>query len=148
MVTFISHSPEDTMRLGIEWGRSAAMGWVIGLQGDLGAGKTQLVKGIAQGLSIQQRVHSPSFAIMIEYTCGRLPLYHIDLYRLESNAEIQGAGLDEYLFKPHGVTVVEWIGRWEEAARAITMSGGFYRQVTIEVVSDTMRKICHEDFGA
>ncbi len=148
MVTFISRSPEDTMRLGIEWGRSAAMGWVIGLQGDLGAGKTQLVKGIAQGLSIQQRVHSPSFAIMIEYAGGRLPLYHIDLYRLESNAEIQGAGLDEYLFTPQGITVVEWIARWDDAAKEIVRSGGFLRQVTIEVVGDTMRKIHYEDFGA
>ena len=95
MATFISKSPEDTQRLGETWGRGAGAGLVIGLTGDLGAGKTELVKGLARGLGVKTRVHSPTFALLHEYTDGRLPLFHIDLYRLESPSQIVGAGLED-----------------------------------------------------
>ena len=71
MVTFISHSPADTQALGEEWGGHASSGLAIGLSGDLGAGKTQLVKGLARGLGFAGRVHSPSFGLVNEYTGGR-----------------------------------------------------------------------------
>ncbi|SVB86090.1 uncharacterized protein METZ01_LOCUS238944, partial [marine metagenome] len=87
-------------------------GWVVGLIGDLGTGKTQLVKGIAAGLGITDTVTSPTFALLQEYDDGRLPLAHIDLYRLESQLEIVGAGLEHYLTPPDGVTAVEWFERW------------------------------------
>src|SRR5262245_33764914 len=112
MVTFISHSPEATFALGADWGARARDGLVLGLSGDLGAGKTQLVKGIARGLGITTRVHSPTFALVNEYRGGRLPLFHLDLYRLDSPAQIRGAGLEEYLARSHGVVVVEWVERW------------------------------------
>ena len=70
MATFISHSPEETAALGEQWGRAAASGWLIGLSGDLGAGKTQLVKGLARGLGSSARVHSPTFALLNEYAAG------------------------------------------------------------------------------
>src|SRR6185369_5100979 len=102
MATLISRSPEETLAIGEAWGREASQGWVIGLSGDLGAGKTQLVKGIARGLGSAARVHSPTFALVNEYTGGRHPLYHLDLYRLESRSQIIGAGLEEYLVNPTG----------------------------------------------
>ena len=114
MATFISHSPEETAALGERWGRDAAPGWVIGLSGDLGAGKTQFVKGLARGLGITARVHSPTFALVNEYPGGRLPLAHLDLYRLDAPEQILAAGLEEYLRRPSGVTVVEWCERWPE----------------------------------
>ena|SRR5882672_1986665 len=114
MVTFISHSPEETAALGEQWGREARPGWVIGLTGDLGAGKTQLVKGIARGLGITARVQSPTFALVNEYREGRLPLAHLDLYRLETIEQIISAGLEEYFARPPGVAVIEWCERWPD----------------------------------
>ena len=108
---FISHSPAETAALGEQWGRVAESGLVIGLCGDLGAGKTQLVKGLARGLGIAERVHSPTFALVNIYNGGRLTLFHLDLYRLDTREQIVAAGLEEYL-RPTGVTVIEWAERW------------------------------------
>jgi tRNA threonylcarbamoyladenosine biosynthesis protein TsaE len=113
MATHISHSPAETAALGEAWGREAQSGLVIGLCGDLGAGKTQLVKGLARGLGIQARVHSPTFTLVNIYTGGRLTLFHLDLYRLETREQIEAAGLDDYL-SPEGVSVIEWAERWSE----------------------------------
>ena len=113
MATFISHSPAETGSLGERWGRAAQRGLVIGLSGELGAGKTQLVKGLARGLGIAACVHSPTFTLVNEYDGGRLRLFHLDLYRLETPEQIAAAGLEEFL-RSDGVTVVEWaekIGR-------------------------------------
>src|ERR1041385_839130 len=107
MATFISHSPAETESLGERWGHEAQRGLVIGLTGDLGAGKTQLVKGLARGLGSGARVHSPTFTLLNEYAGGRLRLFHLDLYRLNSREEVIGAGLDDYLIQPDGVSVVE-----------------------------------------
>src|SRR5664279_481247 len=111
MASCISHSPAETAALGEQWGRAAASGLVIGLCGDLGAGKTQLVKGLARGLGIVERVHSPTFALVNIYNGGRLTLFHLDLYRLDTREQIVAAGLEEYL-KPAGMTVIEWAERW------------------------------------
>ena len=74
---------EATRKFGVALGRSLAAGTVILLQGDLGAGKTTLVQGIAEGLEIQDSIESPTFTLINEYLIGRMPLYHLDLYRLE-----------------------------------------------------------------
>src|SRR5260370_20062663 len=111
MVSYSSHSPAETEALGEEWGRSAQIGLVIGLCGDLGAGKTQLVKGLARGLGTPSGVHSPTFSLVNVYPGGRLTLFHLDVYRLDSPAQITSAGLEEYL-RPEGVTVVEWADKW------------------------------------
>src|SRR5450759_2732585 len=105
MASYISHSPTETAALGEEWGRAAESGLVIGLCGDLGAGKTQFVKGLARGLGITARVHSPTFALVNIYSGGRLTLFHLDLYRLDTREQILAARLEEYL-KAEGVQVV------------------------------------------
>ena len=105
MATLISHSPAETEALGERWGRTAEKGLVVGLTGDLGAGKTQLVKGLARGLDITRRVQSPTFALVNIYRGGRLTLFHLDLYRLDTKEQILAAGLEEYL-EPAGVTVI------------------------------------------
>src|SRR3954469_1164643 len=112
MVTHISHSAAETEALGEKWGREATAGLVIGLSGDLGTGKTQLTKGIARGLGITDKILSPTFALVNEYRTGRLPMFHLDLYRLDTREQIVSAGLEEYLTKPGGISVVEWIERW------------------------------------
>ncbi len=109
----ISHSPAETEALGEQIGRVAGHGLVLALSGDLGAGKTQLVKGIARGLGVTARVHSPTFTLVNEYGGGRLKLFHLDLYRLETPAQILSAGIEEFL-SPDGVTVIEWAERLED----------------------------------
>jgi tRNA threonylcarbamoyladenosine biosynthesis protein TsaE len=110
---FTSHSPAETESLGERWGRDAQRGLVIALSGDLGAGKTQLVRGIARGLAVTSRVHSPTFTLVNEYGGGRLKLFHLDLYRLESPGQIHSAGIEEFL-QPDGVAVIEWAERLTE----------------------------------
>jgi tRNA threonylcarbamoyladenosine biosynthesis protein TsaE len=98
-------SPLETQKLGEVIGRLACTGDIILLTGPLGAGKTCLTQGIARGLGIRESTPSPTFMLAREYH-GRLPLYHVDLYRLEFE-EISDLGLDEYLFG-EGIAVVEW----------------------------------------
>jgi tRNA threonylcarbamoyladenosine biosynthesis protein TsaE len=150
MATFISHSPAETESLGETWAREADRGWVIGLIGDLGAGKTQLVKGLARGLGATERVHSPTFALVNEYTTGRLPLFHLDLYRLETPEQIRAAGLEDFL-ETDGVTVVEWVEKMidvQSPKSKVQSLAPHFRAVTIEVVNETERRITYEDFGA
>ena len=143
MATFISHSPAETESFGEQLGRAARRGLVIALTGDLGAGKTQLVKGIARGLGIAARVHSPTFTLVNEYGGGRLKLFHLDLYRLETRAQILSAGMEEFL-DPDGVAVVEWAERIADCQRPTANCNN----VTIEILGDLERKIIYDDFGA
>jgi len=143
MATFISHSPAETESLGEAWGRAAQRGWVIALSGELGAGKTQLVKGLARGLGIPARVHSPTFTLVNEYAGGRLRLFHLDLYRLETHEQILSAGLEEFLV-PEGVTVMEWAERIYDLRLTIYD----LKKVQIEVVSEMERRIVYDNFGA
>jgi tRNA threonylcarbamoyladenosine biosynthesis protein TsaE len=101
-----SHSPEQTQLLGSYLGKLAQKADIFLLIGELGAGKTCLVQGIARGLDVKEYAFSPSFVILREYH-GRLPLYHIDFYRLDQIEEIADLGLEEY-FYGDGVCVVEW----------------------------------------
>jgi tRNA threonylcarbamoyladenosine biosynthesis protein TsaE len=106
--TLLLKNPEATQALGRYLGEVAMSGDVICLEGDLGAGKTTLTQAIAFGLEVPEAryVTSPSFAIFHEYP-GRIPLYHMDFYRLHSASEIADLGLDEY-FSLSGLTVIEW----------------------------------------
>jgi len=88
-------------------------GDVLALTGDLGAGKTQFVKGLASGLGVNADVTSPTFTLIHEYRGGRLPLYHIDCYRLETLDELLAIGVDEYL-RSDGVTAIEWADKFAE----------------------------------
>jgi tRNA threonylcarbamoyladenosine biosynthesis protein TsaE len=103
---FTSHNPEQTQLLGSYLGKLAQKADVLLLTGELGTGKTCLVQGIARGLDVDEYAFSPSFVILRQYH-GRLPLYHIDLYRLDSLNEIAGLGLEDYLYGD-GVCVIEW----------------------------------------
>lgn len=150
MPSLMTRSPEQTEALGESWGRAACRGLVIALSGELGAGKTRLVRGLARGLDIPGRVHSPSFTLVNEYGGGRLRLFHLDLYRLESAEQIRAAGLEEYL-APDGVTVIEWADRWAELQDVPTGAPGcpaLLRRVRMEVLSNTERRITYDDSGA
>jgi tRNA threonylcarbamoyladenosine biosynthesis protein TsaE len=102
----ISHSPVQTQKFGVSIGELCLPGDVILLTGSLGAGKTCLTQGIAWGLGIKEYAASPSF-VLVRELYGRLPLYHIDLYRLDHVEEIVELGLDDFLYG-RGVCVVEW----------------------------------------
>jgi len=103
---------EDTIKLGEIIGKTLTPGSIIALRGDLGAGKTVLVKGIARGLGIEDEPVSPTFVIMNAYE-GAIPLYHFDLYRVSGADELMGIGADEFLFG-EGVSAVEWAERVDE----------------------------------
>ena len=112
MASITSHSPEETFEFGKQFASELKPGDVLALCGDLGAGKTHFVKGIAVGLGIETEATSPTFTLIHEYPGGRLPLYHIDLYRLEEPEEALNIGLDEYL-DGNGVTAIEWADKFE-----------------------------------
>ncbi|ALF55432.1 ATP-binding protein [Nostoc piscinale CENA21] len=104
---------QATLNLGIKLGQTLTPGTVILLEGDLGAGKTTLVQGIGQGLGITESIVSPTFTLINEYTQGRIPLYHLDLYRLEPS-EVAGLNLESYWegieIEP-GIVAIEWAER-------------------------------------
>jgi tRNA threonylcarbamoyladenosine biosynthesis protein TsaE len=146
MATNISNSPAETRALGEAWGRAAQRGFVMALSGDLGAGKTELVTGVARGLGITARVHSPTFTLVNEYGGGRLRLFHLDLYRLETPGQIVAAGLEEFL-QPDGVTVVEWAEKLSGLASGVVGPGNLVK-VKIEIGGGMERKITYDDPGA
>jgi tRNA threonylcarbamoyladenosine biosynthesis protein TsaE len=111
MATITSHSPGETFALGRRFAERLRPGDVVALDGDLGAGKTQFVKGLAAGLGHDGEVTSPTFTLVHEYTGGRLPLFHFDFYRMESEAEVLRIGLDDYL-DAGGVAAIEWAGKF------------------------------------
>lgn len=107
---------EATRQLGISLGQSLVAGSVLLLEGDLGSGKTTLVQGIGAGLGITEPIVSPTFTLINEYTEGRLPLYHLDLYRLQSE-EVTQLNLASYwnqLEYPLGIVAIEWAERLVE----------------------------------
>jgi tRNA threonylcarbamoyladenosine biosynthesis protein TsaE len=104
----VSHSPEQTRRLGAHLGKLLQPGDVVLLEGEFGTGKTTFTQGIARGLGVDDRyVNSPTFMLINEYKGGRIPLYHVDLYRLHGIEQISTLGLEDYL-DGRGVTVFEW----------------------------------------
>ena len=137
MATFTSRSPAETETFAEGFGKTVLRSAVIGLTGDLGAGKTQFVKGLARGLGIPERVHSPTFALINIYSGGRLPLFHLDLYRLETAEQVVAAGLEEY-FSPAGVAVVEWVERWTASRPAN------FRRFEFKILSETERRISYD----
>jgi len=113
-VKITSHTPQETERIGAFLGALLSRGDIIALAGELGTGKTTLVRGIAQGMGIEGAdVASPSFTLVNEYT-GPLPFFHIDLYRLEDEGELLGIDFEEYI-RGDGVAVIEWADRIPQA---------------------------------
>lgn len=136
--------------MGETWGREAQRGLVLALSGDLGAGKTALVRGLARGLGCTSRVHSPTFTLVNVYEGGRLPLFHLDLYRLETPEHVHSAGVEDYL-QPDGVAVIEWAERvFGETRKAEggTPETANPRFVHIEILDDNTRRITYEDSRA
>jgi len=129
----ISHSPEQTQKFGVRIGELALPGDTFLLVGGLGAGKTCLTQGIAWGLGIKEYAVSPSFMVIRELY-GRLPLYHIDFYRLDHLEEIAELGLDDYLYG-NGVCVVEW------AEKGVSLLPVEHLLIEISYVSDTERSL-------
>lgn len=107
MVSIVTKSPQETEYIGKRIASFLSPGDIISLTGDLGAGKTLFVQGIAKGLGIEQMVTSPTFTIIQEYDEGKIPLYHMDVYRIEDPLEMEDIGYEEY-FYGEGVTCVEW----------------------------------------
>ena len=129
----ISRSPEETQRLGTLIGQSASPGDIYLLVGELGTGKTCLAQGITWGLGIKEYAASPSF-VLVRELCGRLPLYHIDLYRLDNIEEIIELGLDDYLYG-RGVCVMEW------ADKGLSVLPAEQLLIKISYLSDTERRL-------
>jgi len=126
-------SAKETTSLGQKIGSQLSSGDILALSGPLGAGKTTLIQGIAQGLEVKDYVTSPTFILINEYQ-GRLPFYHIDLYRLEDPAQIEELGLSEY-FEKDGVVVIEW------AERLGDLLPENAKQIKLEVSGEDKRKI-------
>ena len=103
---FISNSPDETQAFAADMAKRLSAGDVLCLYGDLGAGKTAFVQGLAKGLGIDEPITSPTFTIVNEYE-GRLPLYHFDVYRIADSDEMYEVGFDEYVYG-EGVSVIEW----------------------------------------
>jgi tRNA threonylcarbamoyladenosine biosynthesis protein TsaE len=114
---FISKSVEETLAAGRRCGRTARRGDVFALAGDLGAGKTQFVKGFVAGVESNAEVTSPTFVLVHEYGGGRLPVYHFDFYRIENREALLGLGFDDYVFGD-GVSLIEWADRYRDVIPA------------------------------
>ncbi|HBF76353.1 MAG TPA: tRNA (adenosine(37)-N6)-threonylcarbamoyltransferase complex ATPase subunit type 1 TsaE [Clostridiaceae bacterium] len=102
----ITNNENETYNIGIKIGKQLKAGDILSLNGDLGAGKTYLTKGIAKGLGVEDYITSPTFTILNEYE-GRIPLYHFDVYRINDVEEMYEIGFEEYLYG-NGVCVIEW----------------------------------------
>ena len=107
MIAATLATAEDALAWGMQLAPTLGAGDVIALCGTLGAGKTQITRGIVAGLNSQAAVTSPTFTLVHEYLDGRLPIFHFDFYRMDSAAEVIGIGWDEFLTEP-GVIIVEW----------------------------------------
>ena len=134
--TILTHSEEETAAVGRELAATLSAGDVVLLYGDLGAGKTAFVRGLAEGLGVSRdEVSSPTFTLIQEYRGGRLPLFHVDLYRIEDPREFDELGLDE--IAEDGVLAIEWADRYPRPpAHAVRVSiahaGENQRRVTLE----------------
>ena len=135
VLDFISHSEDQTRRLGARLGQLVQAGQVIALLGELGSGKTRLVQGFGAGLGVpaDEVINSPTFTFINEYR-GRLPCYHIDLYRLTTPAEAETLGLDD-LLHGDGVCIIEWADRLGDALPAERL------EITFHYLSETKRRL-------
>ncbi|MDI6781310.1 MAG: tRNA (adenosine(37)-N6)-threonylcarbamoyltransferase complex ATPase subunit type 1 TsaE [bacterium] len=134
MLTITTQGPEQTRAIGKRLGRMLHEGSIIALIGGLGAGKTVITQGIANGLEIDEDITSPTFLIVKEYANGRLPLYHFDLYRFDTPSQLDFFSIDEYLFG-NGVCVIEWAERIEH------MLPSEHMRIDIQWVKENQRQI-------
>ena len=140
---FISNSPQETIEIGRKIGSQLKGGEIIGICGQLGSGKTHLIKGIAAGAGAEdsRKVNSPTFVIVNEYA-GRLDIFHIDAYRLSSISEFESLGFDDFCY-PQSVVLIEWADKIESALRTVkyvraelTHNGPTQRRIRLENLPD------------
>lgn len=131
---FSTRSAEQTVELGKRIGAFLLPNDVIALTGQLGAGKTTLIQGIAQGIGVKDYVTSPTFIIINEYE-GRIPFFHVDLYRLNDVSEVEDLGIEEY-FSRGGACVIEWAEKLGELRPKQA------HEIKINVMAETEREIC------
>lgn len=136
----ISHSEAQTQRLGLRLGTLVMPGSVVLLEGTMGAGKTVFAQGVALGLEVKEQVTSPSYTLIKEYHSGRLPLFHIDLYRIGSNDSLWSLGLEEYI-DGDGICVIEW------ARKVRDFLPETWLLINIEIMTDTKRTLHFESEG-
>ena len=132
--TFHSKTPAETQTIGEQIGRQLRQGDLVALIGDLGTGKTCLTQGIARGIGgyANQLVNSPSYTLINEYD-GKIPIYHVDLYRIQNHDELLDLGLDEYM-EGNGICIIEWADKLE----SLLIS---YTKIQITWLSEMMREI-------
>lgn len=142
----ITHSADETSAIAFKIGQYVVSNSVITLEGDLGAGKTTFTKGLAKGLGVEKVVNSPTFTIIKEYK-GRIPLYHMDVYRVED--EFEDLGFDEY-FEGEGVTVVEWAHLIQDQlpnellSIQIFYQGNNERKIVLKPIGEKYVQLCKE----
>ena len=144
----VTESAGETLALGERLGGLLRPGDVVALYGELGSGKTVLTKGIACGLGVEADVHSPTFTLIHEHA-GPIPLFHVDLYRIEGEAEVESIGVEEYI-EAGGVTVIEWAEKMrsvlpaERLDIALRVTGDTSRELTFETDSPRMQTVVKE----
>ena len=142
---FITHSPEETEKVGAALAEKLNPGTVIAYRGDLGAGKTAFTRGLARGLGYREPVTSSTYTIVNEYLGGRLPLFHFDMYRLKSSDDLWDIGWEDYLDR-NGICAVEWSENVADAMEEPIV-------ITIEKLGEESRRItleggdCHADLS-
>lgn len=134
MATFIFNSAEETESFGRQFSGNVKPGDVLALTGELGSGKTQFVKGLAAALGATTAATSPTFTLIHEYSGGRLPIYHLDFFRIEDRPAAERLGLDEYFFGD-GVSVIEWADKFPGLIPENA------RWISFETKSETQRAI-------
>ena len=133
-----THSPEETEAVGRKLAAQLRPGNVLAYYGDLGAGKTAFTRGLAAGLGVTEQVTSPTYTIVNEYLSGRMPLFHFDMYRLDSADDLFDIGWEDYLARG-GVCAVEWSENVEEA-----LTGALRITITKDSADETVRTITIE----
>jgi len=136
----ITNSAEETMLIAEKLAKTLNPGDMIALSGDLGSGKTTFTKGIGKGLGVKdsKRINSPTFVLIKEYS-GKIPLYHLDLYRLDALKEIENLAVEEYIYGT-GVTIIEWAEKIECLLPEKRIS------VRFKVKGNNKREVMVEDF--
>ena len=133
---FITHSPEETEKIGEKLGQALSPNTVLAFRGDLGTGKTAFTRGLARGLGCTEQVTSPTYTIVNEYLSGKIPLFHFDMYRLASADDLWDIGWEDYLDRG-GICAVEWSENVREAMEDALI-------ITIEKLGEDSRRITVE----
>lgn len=137
-MTFVTHSAEETIQLGKKIGSMLQPGAIIAMEGNLAVGKTTITKGIAESLGIEEAITSPTFTLISEYD-GKMPLYHMDVYRLDSCEDFINLGVEDLMYGD-GVSIIEWSERVREELPKSTIT------LRLEIREDGGRDITLENW--